>query len=70
MPKHHDIAEIEGDDGALTAGPHSRISSKLREFYQSVQEEEIPDRFVSLLERLDEAEKTAGGGIGAKDNTQ
>lgn len=70
MTKHHDIADTGADDGALTAGPYSSISSKLRQFYQSVQEEEIPDRFVSLLERLDEAEKTAGPGIGMKDNTQ
>ncbi|WP_246659296.1 NepR family anti-sigma factor [Rhizobium sp. FY34] len=39
--------------------PNSSISRKLREFYDAVQEEGIPDRFMDLLERLEEAEKKA-----------
>jgi hypothetical protein len=39
--------------------PNASISRKLREFYDAVQEEGIPDRFLELLERLDEAEKNA-----------
>lgn len=38
--------------------PNSQISRKLREFYEGVQEESIPDRFLDLLEKLDEAEKS------------
>lgn len=41
------------------AQPNASISRKLREFYDSVQEEGIPDRFLDLLERLDQAEKNA-----------
>ncbi|MFD1746822.1 NepR family anti-sigma factor [Rhizobium helianthi] len=37
--------------------PNASISRKLREFYDAVQEEGIPDRFMELLERLEEAEK-------------
>ena len=39
--------------------PNASISRKLREFYDAVQEEGIPDRFLDLLERLEEAEKSA-----------
>ncbi len=39
--------------------PNASISRKLREFYDAVQEEAIPDRFLELLERLEEAEKQA-----------
>jgi hypothetical protein len=33
------------------------INQKLRALYTSVQEEEIPDRFLKMLDQLDEAEK-------------
>ncbi|MBA8878068.1 NepR family anti-sigma factor [Phyllobacterium myrsinacearum] len=35
----------------------SEIGLKLRALYASVQEEEIPVRFLDLLEKLDEAER-------------
>jgi hypothetical protein len=35
----------------------TEIGLKLRALYASVQEEEIPARFLELLERLDEAER-------------
>ncbi|MGJ8530011.1 NepR family anti-sigma factor [Maritalea sp.] len=44
---------------SATAGKDSGelISLKLRELYDSVCEEGVSDRFLDLLERLDEAEK-------------
>ncbi|WP_313199005.1 NepR family anti-sigma factor [Rhizobium sp.] len=36
--------------------PNASISRKLKEFYDAVQEEGIPDRFLDLLERLEAAE--------------
>lgn len=39
---------------------NARISSKLHQLYNSVREEEIPDRFLDLLEKLDAAEKASG----------
>lgn len=39
--------------------PVRDVAAKLREFYQSVQEEAIPERFVTLLEQLAEAERKA-----------
>ena len=39
------------------ADPNSLISQKLRDFYDNVREERIPDRFLDLLEKLDQAER-------------
>ena len=39
--------------------PHAQITQKLRDLYESVEEEGIPDRFLELLEKLDRAEKAA-----------
>jgi hypothetical protein len=41
--------------------PNSQISRRLREFSDSVQEQQIPDRFLDLLEKLDQVEKAAKG---------
>lgn len=49
---------------------HPGVAAQLREYYQSVQEEGIPERFLSLLERLDMAERQAGDGRRIKDTTQ
>ena len=43
-----------GDDAL---GPNSDIGMKLRALYSAVQEETIPDKFLELLERLDQAEQ-------------
>lgn len=45
----------------LTLDPNGQISRKLRELFETVQDESIPDRFLDLLEKLDEAEQAAGG---------
>lgn len=42
--------------------PNSEIGQKLRALFDSVQEEAIPDRFLSLLEKLDEAEQAHAAG--------
>jgi hypothetical protein len=45
--------------GPLPSDPNSQISTKLRQYYDQVQEQEIPRRFLDLLEKLDEAESMA-----------
>lgn len=40
-------------------GAHSQIGETLRAFYGEIQEEEIPQKFLSLLEKLDKAERAA-----------
>ena len=37
--------------------PNRIISQKLKALYSAVEQEGIPDKFMSLLEKLDEAEK-------------
>ncbi|KPF46175.1 hypothetical protein IP76_04485 [Rhizobium sp. AAP43] len=37
---------------------HPSVADQLRSYYQSVQEEGIPDRFMQLLEKLDAAERS------------
>ena len=41
--------------------PNNQIGIKLRSLYDALQEEAIPDRFLDLLEKLDEAEHLAFG---------
>lgn len=48
-------SDLAGADGA-----GERISRKLRELYDTVREETIPDRFLDLLEKLDEVEQAHG----------
>ncbi len=42
------------DDGL---GPNSDIGAKLRAFYGAVQDQPIPDKFLDLLEKLDQVEQ-------------
>lgn len=46
-----------GDTEFGSTPDEARISRELRALYESVQEEGIPDRFLDLLEKLDQAEK-------------
>ncbi len=53
--QHHEIGARAGglpdhDD------PNRIISQKLKALYDSVEQEGIPDRFLDLLEKLDQAE--------------
>ncbi len=43
-----------GDEGL---GSNSDIGAKLRALYGAVQDEPIPEKFLDLLEKLDEAEQ-------------
>ena len=43
-----------GDDGL---GTNSDIGMKLRALYGAVQDETIPDKFLDLLEKLDQVEQ-------------
>ncbi|HXV30962.1 MAG TPA: NepR family anti-sigma factor [Sinorhizobium sp.] len=37
--------------------PHAQIASKLKALYQAVENEPVPEHFIDLLRRLDEAER-------------
>jgi len=59
MTHHHDIKLRAREQIGVDGDPNACVSEKLRNFYQSVQEEGIPDRFLTLLERLAEVEREA-----------
>jgi hypothetical protein len=54
--------QTDGRAGSELPGPFGEIPKKLKEYYDSLQDEAIPDRFLDLLERLDQAERAAVGG--------
>jgi hypothetical protein len=49
-----DFRELEGTG---LPGPMGEIPKKLRQYYDSLQEEAIPERLLDLLEKLDQAER-------------
>ncbi|MBO3758717.1 NepR family anti-sigma factor [Ciceribacter sp. L1K22] len=53
----HRADEIASRNLDATPESSDAISRRLRHFYDSVQEETIPDRFLQLLEMLEEAEE-------------
>lgn len=48
-----------GLPGRSKGGAADTVSEKLREYYVSIQNDGIPEKFLELLEKLDEAEKAA-----------
>ncbi len=57
--KKQDMTLSQHDMKPGSVPPNASISRKLREFYDAVQEEGIPDRFLDLLEKLENAERNA-----------
>ncbi len=49
----------KGTSPTVSDSGRTVISRKLRELYDTVQDEGIPDKFLDLLEKLDEAENKA-----------
>lgn len=42
-----------------TIDPSSEIARRLKSYYSAVENEPVPDAFLNLLEKLDEAERKA-----------
>ncbi|WP_412057300.1 NepR family anti-sigma factor [Bartonella sp. DGB2] len=59
MAKDREEQELGEDIIQDLFGPQSEIAEKLKQFYTGIQEEEIPERFLDLLEKLDQAEEAA-----------
>lgn len=49
-------------DPNATFDPNGPIGRKLKSFYDVVETEPVPERFLDLLEKLDEAERRAKTG--------
>jgi hypothetical protein len=58
MPHEHIGKNMDRLNGQKD--PNRIISQKLKALYSAVEQEGIPDKFMSLLEKLDEAEKASG----------
>jgi predicted transcriptional regulator len=56
---NNDETNRMGDPGV--PGPFGEIPKKLKEYYDSLQDEAIPPRFLDLLEQLDQAERLHAG---------
>lgn len=56
---NNDETNRMGDPGV--PGPFGEIPKKLKEYYDSLQDEAIPPRFLDLLEQLDLAERLHAG---------
>lgn len=45
-------------------GVHSEIGRKLKQYYEDLTSEEVPDRFAELLKQLEDSETAAGNAAG------
>lgn len=45
------------DSPTMPVGAEAQIAHKLRSFYLSIESEPVPQQFLDLLEKLDDAEK-------------
>ncbi|SMD01619.1 hypothetical protein SAMN05880593_11561 [Rhizobium sp. RU36D] len=59
MTQFNESMSMERTEESVDANVGAGISVQLRKFYSSIQNEEIPDRLLTLLEKLDEAERKA-----------
>lgn len=57
----HQNTGIDPDRALGRTDPNRIISQKLKALYSAVEQEGIPDRFMELLEQLDEAERRQRG---------
>ncbi len=62
-PKDPQACANGANDAVASAedATQAQISRELRQIYEAVQGEGIPDRFLDLLHKLDEAEKAQSG---------
>jgi hypothetical protein len=47
-----------------TLGPTSEIGRKLKQYYDDLVSDEVPDRFANLLKQLEESEKASATPVG------
>ena len=50
-----------GKASAAALGPNAEIGRKLKQYYESLVAEEVPDRFAQLLNQLDNVETKLEG---------
>jgi len=57
IPQNQRRAGMGSRAGVGTSDPNAQIASKLKALYNAVEQEPIPDTFLDLLEKLDQAEQ-------------
>jgi len=57
MSKSKNPPQRQANGSAATLGPHSEIGRKLKQYYDDLVTEEVPDRFTDLLRQLEESEQ-------------
>ncbi|KAA0972327.1 hypothetical protein FPY71_04305 [Aureimonas fodinaquatilis] len=57
-------ASLDKSPSAPDTSAGSAIGKRLKAYYEDVASEPVPDRFLSLLEQLDAAEKKTKSGTG------
>lgn len=56
MKKDKPGARVAHANSGNILGPNTEIARRLREYYNDLVSDEVPERFVELLSRLEEAE--------------
>ncbi len=57
IPENQRRAGMGSRTGIASSDPNAQIASKLKALYNAVEQEPIPDLFLDLLEKLDQAEQ-------------
>lgn len=57
IPENHRRVGSARKTGGSLKDPNAQIAAKLKALYTAVEEEPIPDMFLDLLEKLDQAER-------------
>lgn len=52
-------SQNKGANGSDPLGSNSEIGRKLRQYYDDLVSEDVPDRFADLLRKLEDSEKTS-----------
>lgn len=62
IPENHPRAGMVRTAGVSSKDPNAQIAAKLKALYIAVEAEPIPDTFLDLLEKLDQAERLGKSG--------
>jgi hypothetical protein len=57
IPENQRRAGMGSRAGVGSSDPNAQIASKLKALYSAIEQEPIPDTFLDLLEKLDQAEQ-------------
>lgn len=70
MTQISESRNLDRKEDSVDANVGVGISSQLKKFYSSIQEEEIPDRLLTLLEKLEEAERMAASQVATEESVR